>query len=148
MDLINLLIYRMKLSFIKWLLGKGYNVDVTPHRHEEERTELELIRDLMDNFDFVKVHRTMEALNWKWAGDVGYEIPSVMALRRAARSQLSTAINLAKTSDITKDISDMPFTCGSGGFKAIAFISNDRKKVLHLELNFIVTQWDESNIEN
>ena len=44
------------------------------------------IEDLLDEFDFNKVHRVMQALNWRWAGIDG--VPEVPDLRRQARDLL------------------------------------------------------------
>ena len=40
------------------------------------------IDDIMDNFDFHKVHRVMEFMNWQWSGEV---VPSVSEMRKEAR---------------------------------------------------------------
>ena len=44
----------------------------------------ELIDEILDEFEFELVHRTMKALDWKWAG-CEVEIPSIGDLRRQAR---------------------------------------------------------------
>jgi hypothetical protein len=48
------------------------------------------IQDIMDEFDFDKVHRVMEMLEWKWASAVesGDDIPTKPELRRFARNFL------------------------------------------------------------
>ena len=46
----------------------------------------ELINEILDEFDFEKVHRTMKALDWTWYGSDG--VPSIGDLRRAARELL------------------------------------------------------------
>lgn len=48
------------------------------------------INDLLDAFDFERVHRAMVALNWRWGPDPG-EVPTVSDLRRCARRLLRDA---------------------------------------------------------
>ncbi len=45
-----------------------------------------IIDEIMDEFEFEIVHRTMKALEWTWHGSV--ESPSIGDLRRAARGLL------------------------------------------------------------
>lgn len=66
----------------------------------------EKIIDILNNFDFKIVHKAMVALEWNWyLGTGGEGIPSVGALKKAARELLTDA--LVKKS-----------TCSSGGFYA------------------------------
>lgn len=46
----------------------------------------EIIDEILDEFDFEKVHRTMKALDWTWYGSDG--VPSIGDLRRQARELL------------------------------------------------------------
>jgi len=49
--------------------------------------------NIMDSFDFDKVHKVMVFLNWKWANmDGGIEIPEKYELRSEARRLLKMAI--------------------------------------------------------
>jgi hypothetical protein len=49
------------------------------------------IEEIMDEFDFEIVHRTMKALDWKWACFDG--TPTIGDLRRMARELLNDLIN-------------------------------------------------------
>lgn len=52
----------------------------------------EKISYILDNFDFESVHKAMIALEWNWYLGMGGEgIPSVGALKKAARELLSEA---------------------------------------------------------
>lgn len=64
-----------------------------------------MIDEILDEFDFEKVHRVMLALNWKWYDTEG--IPSIADLRRMARSLLKQVVE-------SKGIHSV----GSGGFTA------------------------------
>lgn len=47
----------------------------------------EIIDEFMDFIDFEKIHKTMEALNWKWAGIEG--IPEIYHIRQHLRELLN-----------------------------------------------------------
>ena len=78
----------------------------------------EQIDEIMDNFDFERVHRMMNTLDWKWVdGDGEFSVPDVPELRKTARRLLYQVI-------------DEGFIhCGSGGFN----VSKGE--------NWIVLQW-------
>jgi len=46
----------------------------------------ELVNEILDEFEFEKVHRTMKALNWTWHDTDG--VPTIGDLRRQARELL------------------------------------------------------------
>ena len=82
----------------------------------------EKIGDILNNFDFERVHKAMIALEWNWYLGIGDEgIPSVGALQKAARKLLSEAWT-KKT------------TISSGGFSAV-YDDGD------LILRFILEEW-------
>ena len=82
----------------------------------------EKIEQIMENFDFEKVHRVMVALEWEWCfGLDGRRIPSVCTLKKEASRLLSGAW-MTKT------------TVSTGGFSAEY---NDG----YLSLSFIVEEW-------
>lgn len=77
------------------------NPNVTVSQFEE------ILDDVMDQFDFDKVHRVMEYLDWRWVTADGRstEVPSIPRLKRTARKLLREAF--------AKNI-----TIGSGGLEA------------------------------
>ena len=88
-------------------------------------TEEEIIEDILDEFDFQKVHKAMELLEWKWGMPPAY--PSIGELRKTARSLLKCLI---------------PHEAGStatGGFHA------DKRTIdgdPFYKLSFVLTSWD------
>lgn len=64
-----------------------------------------MIDDILDEFDFEKVHRVMVALGWQWYDTDG--APSIGDLRRTARSLLKRVVE-------EKDLRSI----GTGGFTA------------------------------
>ena len=48
-----------------------------------------MIADVMDNFDFDKVHDVMKALGWEWVARLGdSEVPGVWRIAKRAKSLL------------------------------------------------------------
>ena len=48
----------------------------------------EQIDEIMDTFDFDRVHEVMKAVNWKWHTDSECEVPDQYKLRQEARRLL------------------------------------------------------------
>ena len=92
---------------------------------------IEQIEDLLDEFDFDKVKKVMDFLDWKYF-DTGYgEGRSVGRLRRMARHLLELVYN--------EEDQEHSFTA-SGGFHAERWMyPGDTQK--YLELKFVVTEW-------
>ena len=83
----------------------------------------EIIDEIMDNFDFEKVHKTMIALNWGWAdSDGGLSIPDLSDIKKSARCRLKTAM-------------EENVSCASGGF----FVEKEDD---YISLKFVVAEWD------
>lgn len=70
---------------------------------------MQYIDEVIQEFDWVAVHKTMDALNWKYAGDE--ETPSVGKLMLRARNLLQAA----------QDRKQDDYTASSGGFRATAW---------------------------
>lgn len=82
------------------------------------KTKQELINEVLDNFDFNKVHQVMKFLNWKWFNfeDSTYELPSIRQLINQAEKYLGMAYNgLEKI-----EHNEHSYMVGSGGFEAQA----------------------------
>ena len=80
------------------------------------------IKEILNNFNFEKVHNTMKKLDWEWF-NVG--IPTIKDLKKQSKILLE---------DVCKyDIC----SSSSGGLKAIK--NND-----HLELEFVIADYDSS----
>jgi hypothetical protein len=81
----------------------------------------EILDEILDEFDFEKVHKVMVALNWTWHSNDG--VPSIGDLRRAARELLN-------------DLVRGEFRCvGTKGF--YAYMENGL-----IGLRFQVTDWE------
>jgi hypothetical protein len=65
---------------------------------------------IMGRFDFTRVQKTMEALNWTWRGEP--EAPSLKDLKNTAEDVMRMAVSGYKEGD--------PFhSVGTGGFTAL-----------------------------
>lgn len=57
-----------------------------------------MIDEILDEFDFEKVHHAMLALNWKWHSTDG--VPAIADLRRTARSLLKQVVEVPNLSRV------------------------------------------------
>jgi hypothetical protein len=91
---------------------------------------IEQIEDLLDEFNFDKVKKVMNCLEWKYHGSAYDEI-SIGELRRMARYLLEDAYHASPSPE---------YMIGSGGFEAARhMLHNDPTK--YLSLKFVVTEW-------
>lgn len=82
------------------------------------KSKEQLINEVLDNFDFEKVHKVMTFLDWKWISlsEGTNEVPSIARMVRSAQQYLSMAYDgLAKASH-----GDNRYMVGCGGFEAWA----------------------------
>ena len=106
------------------------------------KTKEELINEVLDNFDFVRVHEVMKFLDWKWYDfqENTCEVPSIAKLIRTAEKYLSQAYDgLAKS-----EWNSNEYVTISGGFEAWAKrypAGLDKPDVL-LILNFNLATWE------
>jgi len=99
----------------------------------------DMIKDIMDEFEFDKVERAMEALNWKWRG----ETPAIYELREEAERLLRGAAK-SRLSDFKDTHHDVAIINGCGGFEAKAWCDEGKTKIIGLDLAFVVESWDSS----
>lgn len=116
--------------------------------YETDNSVKSCIKNTMNNFDFAKVHRIMEFLDWKWhiqgnVDDGVYEIPSVEKLKEEALTLLNTAFRDAKE----KEFDSYGFResiAATGGLKAWACES--RNEGNFCELEFVAEEWREEPV--
>ena len=94
----------------------------------------EEIEDILDHFNFEKVKKAMDALEWKY-WDSEEDTVSIYELRKMARRLLIDVYN-ASNSD--------HWYSSSGGFGAERWMyPGDTKKYLYLK--FVVAEWNNAN---
>ena len=90
------------------------------------QTELDLIEDILDDFDFDRVQKVMEALQWTWH-DTYPEIPRISQMRKLARSLMKLCIEHEE------------YTTTTGGFWV-------QKRTFegcpYYRIMFVVSEWD------
>lgn len=91
----------------------------------------EKIAEILENFDFEKVHNVMTFLNWKWATSK-HGVPKYYELIKSAEKMLNDAYKVAIDND-----SD--FIVSSGGFSAYAEWISD--EYIELSLEFILEEY-------
>ena len=90
--------------------------------------------DIINNFDFLKVHLVMKSLNWVWYPK---GVPTVDDITFSARERIESVIKNC----LLDANPDQEYISSSGGLKATA-IKNDYGQITFLELEFVLTSWD------
>jgi len=91
------------------------------------------IDEVMDWFDFDKVHKYMESVGWAWHS-IG--VPDKAELRKTVREEMKKLYNLPK-----KDPINHHSYC-SGGFEIIYYWGKDDEGPWdHYDVKFIITSW-------
>ena len=92
------------------------------------------IDNIIDNFNWEKVHNAMSALGWTWHDSEG-ETPTTGMLFRCGVDLLHDVYDRAeqqKENCVTS----------TGGFRALAIINEDTKEVESIRLVFELTSWE------
>ena len=90
------------------------------------------IENILDNFDFIKVYKVMDSLNWTWVkGDTRY-FPDILELKKCAKQLLEQA-----SSEGMKAKED--FFVSTGGFTVEFFYLKETKL---LKLSFAIEEWE------
>lgn len=98
----------------------------------------QMIDDIMDNFDFIKVQNAMFALDWKWVAE---GIPSIDQLKEKAVYLLKGASKL-RLDEWLDSYWEEGIINGSGGFQATAYCDENKTKIIALDLKFVLEEWD------
>lgn len=88
------------------------------------------VEDLMDEFDFDKVKKVMDFLEWKYWNSPDKEV-TIGELRRMARGLLETAFKAPPSPE---------YQSATGGFEVTRYMYPADLNV-YLTLKFVVTEW-------
>lgn len=99
--------------------------------HERHQT---MMFDIINNFDFQKVHDVMKHLNWTWYPK---GIPTVDNIIFGAREKIESVIKVC----LLEAKPDEEYFVSSGGLKATA-IKNEYGQITFLQLEFVLTSWE------
>lgn len=91
-----------------------------------KKWEKKAIKEIMNNFDFEKVHKVMVFLKWSWAG---YGVPDIKTIKKAAKEVLMDLIKDSNEHDICE--------LQTGGFTARIEKSNK-----YMSLSFVIADWN------
>lgn len=92
------------------------------------------IEDILDEFDFDVVKKTMDFLDWTWF-DADEGVPRIGELRKKARRLLSeVAVKVLLSAEIVTD-----HHIATGGFRAAAYKYDDK---VQFRLSFELAEWD------
>ena len=97
--------------------------------------ENELIEEILENFDFDRVKKVTDLLEWRY-GDSDENL-STFRLIKSAQERLEYTYRRAMEK---KD--DCNTSCG--GFQVYAGYDEEKETVTYLDLNFVITSWDAS----
>lgn len=90
--------------------------------------------DILNNFDFQKVHVVMKSLNWTWYPK---GVPTVDDITFSARERIESVIKNC----LLDAKPDQEYISSSGGLKATA-IKNEYGQITFLQLEFVLTSWE------
>lgn len=99
----------------------------------ETITTEQTIEKIIENFDFDKVHKVMQHLNWTW--NFEKNPPTVEQLKKTAATNLKSCCSILNGKDGKKR-----YNCSSGGFVASARKYKDGE--ICLELSFQITSFN------
>lgn len=96
---------------------------MTSNVHEE------LIMEVIETFDFIKVHAAMTAIDWRWqtTRGNGLEVPSIPRLKAAAACLMREAVKLKSN------------WVSSGGFHARYYPATDKDQE-YFHLKFVLAE--------
>jgi hypothetical protein len=99
--------------------------------------QMNMIADILNEFNFERVHQTMVCLGWKWHS-IG--VPDIDTIRNSARERIDNAIK-----GCLKDAhTGQEYIAASGGLKATV-TKNHYGQIDFIELEFILTNWETTN---
>jgi uncharacterized ferredoxin-like protein len=105
----------------------------------KEKDVDDMIKEIMDEFDFDRVETVMDALDWKWRG----ETPTIEDLKDEAERLLRGAAE-SRLGAFKNEHHGVAIINACGGFEARAFCNEDKTKITGLDLAFVVESWDSS----
>lgn len=67
----------------------GFYIEHEPQENKTKQNQQKIIEEIIDCTNFEKIHKAMEALDWRWA-TVGGKVPTEEELKEQARNLLKT----------------------------------------------------------
>lgn len=101
-----------------------------------------MIQSIMENFEWDRVVRTMEYLDWKWRGNR----VTVDMLKEEGERLLRGAMQ-SRLGDYKDEHYELGICNGTGGLEAKAWCDITKTRIEALDLKFVLSSWDE-NLED
>lgn len=78
------------------------------------------VEEVIENFDFEKVHKIMEILDWRWAGDNPDELPTIPTVERMKEKvkDLFRCMEDQIAEECDEGVDAWPKCISTGGFRA------------------------------
>jgi hypothetical protein len=105
-------------------------------KHTLTPAEEKIIDKIVAEFNWGRVHKVMELINWEWyTVDGKPEVPQIGKLMIQGRKLL-------------KQVCEEEFyVAGTGGLKATRYVEPDGTHTTALKLEFILAEWEEDEEE-
>lgn len=94
-----------------------------------------LVQRVLSNFNFRRVKHIMDTLELSWMNG----IPNLDEIKSKSRELLQNAIKGRLNSKMNDNV---PFEVSTGGLKATAFCSDDKKEIYSLKLEFVIEDFE------
>lgn len=130
---------QQELKQLQTLLNKMNPMHPTDVTHMFDPVN-KMIDDIIENFDFNRVEKTMRYLNWTWGGFSGMP-PDVFELKAQARDLLKGAAD-SRLNSFKHKHWELGVSNATGGLWATAFCNVNKTEITHLQLQFVLTDWD------
>lgn len=94
-----------------------------------------MVDEIMNEFDFEKVHQVMEFLGWTWYKGNGLNaVPTIEEIKKTTKKHLIDAYEAAVRNKTT-------YIIDTGGFEAKAYYNDDTNCIDELKLTFVLEYW-------
>jgi hypothetical protein len=104
------------------------------YRHQK------MIANILNEFDFERVHKVMVVLRWKWIG--AGRVPSIEELKLSARQRIDDAIKGC----LKYGSQNEEYWVTSGGLRATV-LKNENEKINFIKLEFVLANWETNDME-
>ena len=106
-----------------------------------QKTKEQLVHEVLENFDFDKVQKTMQFLDWKWVDSKGgFRVPGTIKLMLAAKNYLELAYDGLCKADYKND--EYFVACGGFEVRAKRYYDALNAPDILLILNFNLATWE------
>ena len=106
-----------------------------------KKKERKMIKDIVHNFNFDRVNKVMELLDWKWYTTEcpNGKIPSVPDMISICLQYLKRGIS--ETKDHYLNTGEKDYSISTGGFEYY-FELNEEDKIDYVSMKFVLTEWE------